>query len=567
MDDFDEFKKCFLEEAKELLSSIEQCFLSLEKRPDDLENLHKIFRCAHNLKGSSGAVGFNDLTDFTHKLESLLVELKEGRIAVSGAIVDLLLRSNDYLLETIDLLQNDLRASYKNLQLYNELAAALDHRSVSEVSMEGVPTESVGTDLPLEAHTLGLIPRSSSPSTSEVKDENIRVSLLRINELINNAGELVIYQSVLQQQSLAPGVSIPPLMRATLAAMKKIIQGTRDLTMGLRMLPIKQTFQKMQRIVRDTSKALGKDVELHLSGEETEVDKTVLEQIADPLVHLIRNAIDHGLESTEARIAAGKSSIGHIFLSAYHRAGQVVIEIRDDGQGLDADKLIRIAKGKGLIAENAQLTPDQAHQLIFAPGFSTKAEVTDVSGRGVGMDVVKTNITQLQGQIEIETTLGAGACFRVMLPLTLAIVDGIVIRLGTERFIIPLAQVSEFFRPQISDINYIYDREEILTLRSETLPAFRLNRLLEIQQHQEHKVSETTALIVRDTSNGSFAVFVDEVIAQQQIVIKPLGNELNGRVGFMGSAILGDGKPSLILDLHEMTKKTRNKKKKSMEAA
>lgn len=549
-----EFKKCFLDEALELLRSTEQCFLSLEKQPNNNENLNTIFRLAHNLKGSSCAVGFQDLAEFTHKLESLLVELKEDRIQVSGSVVDLLLRSNDYLLDVIEKLQVNYEVEYKNPELLEELIEIIknDDEAKSQIRESNSSSSVVGL-------TVDAAPAQSG--NIDVKEDNIRVSLTRINDLINNAGELVIYQSVLQQQFLTPGISIPPMMRATLAAMKKIIQNSRDLSMGLRMLPIKQTFKKMQRIVRDTSKALEKEVELHLSGEETEVDKTVLEKIGDPLVHLIRNAVDHGLESNETRIAAGKSKKGNVYLSAFHRAGHIVIEIRDDGKGLDAEKLIQIAKSKGIIPAGLQLSKEQAYQLIFAPGFSTKAEVTDISGRGVGMDVVKTNISNLQGQIEIETELEKGSCFRILLPLTLAIVDGIVIRLDKEKYIIPLSQVNEFFKPKPSDLNYICERTEILTIRDETLPTFRLEQLLKTKSSSKRNAADLTALVTRDSSIGSFAIFVDEVIAQQQIVIKPLGEELKGRCGLMGSAILGDGKPALILDLLEMIKNIKEKNK------
>lgn len=546
--DDDELKICFLEEAKELLSSIEQCFLDLEKRPNDLENLNSLFRFAHNLKGSSGAVGFSDLTEFTHKLESLLVELKEQRITVSGTIVDLLLRCNDYLLMVVELLRGDLNASYRNPDLLKELEQAL----AGDLSVQQATDRDfhLGSD-----EDRSRASNTVQTRTIESKDENIRVSLSRISDLINNVGELVIYQSVLQQQSLTPGVVIPPLMMTTLSAMRKIIQRTRDLTMSLRMMPIRQTFQKMQRIVRDTSKALEKEVQLRLSGEDTEVDKTVLEQINDPLVHLVRNAIDHGLEDGDTRVANGKPHVGTISLSAFHRAGHVVIEVKDDGRGLDSEKLIQIAKSKGLIPENAQLTDDQAYQLIFAPGFSTKSQVTDVSGRGVGMDVVKTNITQLQGHIEIDTALGQGTCFRICLPLTLAIIDGIVVKVSGERYVVPLSQISEFHRPRAIDINSVYDRDEVLSLRNETVPSLRLEELLQRRRSSKVPITEMTSLIVRESGNNAFAIFVDEIVGQQQIVIKPLGHELNGRAGFMGSAILGDGKPALILDLHELVRK------------
>lgn len=549
MDEFDEIKKDFLVEARDLLAGTERCFLNLEKNCEDPENLNQLFRLAHNLKGTSKAVGFEDLSDFTHRLESLLLCLKQKQIHTTAPILDLLLRCNDYLVTTIESLQNDLNATYANAELSDELVKAMEPGY-------GIDNQGASVESPIvNDNNTPLIVATSTPAAATAaksKDENIRVSLARIEKLLNNVGELSILQAVMVEQSLERGTQIPMLMRETLSAMSKIIKETQSISMGLRMLPIKQTFQKMERIVRDTSKALNKEVQLTLIGEETEIDKTVLEQIADPLVHIIRNAVDHGLETTEERMVCGKPTTGEVTLAAFHSAGHMVIEIRDDGKGLDAQKLITKAKSKNLIAEDAQLTDQQAYDLIFAPGFSTKETVTDVSGRGVGMDVVRTNIAALQGSVAIETSLGKGTCFRIYLPLTLAIIDSVVVRIARERYVIPLSQVSEFFRPQETEMTYVYGRSELLTLREETLPAFRLAGL--IKRDQEIKPAwQLTSLIVRNNSKAC-AVFVDQIISQQQVVIKPLGSEVKNKPGFMGSAILGDGKPALILDLFELTK-------------
>jgi two-component system chemotaxis sensor kinase CheA len=261
---------------------------------------------------------------------------------------------------------------------------------------------------------------SSGGKAAAAVDESIRVSLSRIDRLMNNVGELVILQTVMSQQK---DTFASPLQQHTVTQMEKIIREVQEISMSLRMVPLKQTFQKMQRIVRDTSQAISKDVELIINGDDTELDKTVLEQIGDPLVHLIRNAVDHGIETPDEREKAGKSRTGHVRLSAQHRGSHVVIEIRDDGKGLDAKKLVAKAIEKGILKPGAVLTDEEAYRLIFAPGFSTKQEVTDISGRGVGMDVVKTNIDSLQGTVELETELGKGSSFRILLPLTLAIVD------------------------------------------------------------------------------------------------------------------------------------------------
>jgi two-component system chemotaxis sensor kinase CheA len=407
----------------------------------------------------------------------------------------------------------------------------------------------------------------SQPQTAtKPKDDSIRVSLSRIEKLLNNIGELSILQAVVNQQSLERGTVVRPLMREAISAMSKIIRETQGISMGLRMHPVKQTFQKMQRIVRDTSSMLGKDVELHLSGEDTEVDKTVLESLSDPLVHIIRNAVDHGLECPSARLSAGKTEKGHIFLSAFHRAGYVVIEIRDDGQGLNAEGLVAKAKSKNFIPADAVLSPDQVYQLIFTPGLSTKECITEVSGRGVGMDVVRTNVAALQGKIEIETELGKGTCFRILLPLTLAIIDSIVVRCGDERYVIPLSQVSEFFCPTESEVNFACGRSEFLTLRNEPLGTFRLSSLIKQKSTVKKDAWTQTALIVNNGISPKFAVMVDKVIAQQQVVIKALGNELKHKPGLLGSAILGDGKPAFILDLLQLSEPYRSNERKRNES-
>lgn len=554
MDSFElEIKTDFLNEAKELLTNTEQCFLILEKSPDDFENLNQIFRLAHNLKGSSGAVGFAGLSDFTHKLENLLIAVKEHKVKLTPAVVDLLLRTNDYLVATIDTLLSDLDAGYENAALAGELQLAASGEYAGATEDVAVTAEVSTEESP--AHDEEAPQKISRAAPAKNRDENIRVSLSRIEQLLNNVGELSILQAVMTEQSVTLGGNLPQLMRETLSSMTKIIKETQSLSMGLRMLPVKQTFQKMERLVRDTSKALGKKVEFHMSGEDTEIDKTVLEQLADPLVHIIRNAVDHGLESGEARTASGKLETGHIHLKAYHRAGQVIIEIRDDGKGLNGDVIVAKAKSKGLIPQDASPTPAQAHQLIFLPGFSTKENVTDVSGRGEGMDVVKTSVTALKGQVEIETELGKGTCFRICLPLTLAIIDSVIVMSDEHRFVIPLSQISEFYRPAAADVNFVMDREEIVSVRAETMGAHRLAELVNGKRPANVKpVSEYTALIVSDGNANKSAILVDKIVAQQQVVIKQLSSESRDKVGFMGSAILGDGKPALILDLFELLK-------------
>jgi two-component system chemotaxis sensor kinase CheA len=378
-------------------------------------------------------------------------------------------------------------------------------------------------------------------------------------------GEMVILQSVLRENSIQIHSS---LIRNTIHQLGKVTQSVQDLSMSLRMIPLKQTFQKMQRIVRDVSRQLGKNVTLKLNGEETEVDKTVLEFLSDPLVHLVRNAVDHGVESPEVRRERGKKEEGTIELKAYHRSGNLMIEVIDDGGGIDADRLRNKALEKGILKPGQSISDDEARNLIFHPGFSTKDQVSDISGRGVGMDVVKTQIERLQGEIHISTQLGKGTRFTLRLPLTLAILEGMVMRCHSERFVVPLAHVHETVRVNESDIHFATGLGEVLLIRGESIPLYHLSDLMKVlpgsipnkstqlapaQAALASRPSEPSAVIVR-LLDQPFAIHVDEILGQNQVVVKKLGSELAHLKTFSGGTILGDGRPSLILELIELVR-------------
>ncbi|MBU6153539.1 MAG: chemotaxis protein CheA [Bdellovibrionales bacterium] len=612
MDDFErELKVGFLEEASQLLSDAEQCFLVLESSPGDASTLDRIFRIAHNLKGSSKAVGFDDIGVFTHLWESFLLKLKNGETSVNSEVINLLLLCNDHVRVMVEALKQDLEARVDSTELLSRLNAMISGESiamsfspgpVSEATsasafeeevhgvFEGEPPPSkeelellklVNDSLddlpnpalevtkeeenlvipdpgPIDAEVRSLpapvfeLKRAESPKASgsaSTQDESIRVSLSRLEKLINSVGELVILQTVLREQSMSGGSH---LLRKTIHQMGKVTKEVQDISMSLRMVPLRQTFQKMQRIVRDTSNMLDKRVSLSTQGDDTELDKTVLENISDPLVHLIRNACDHGIERPEDRIRAGKSETGNVMLNAYHQSGKLVIEVKDDGGGIDGDRLIKKAIEKGILKPDSKLSPQEAIHLIFHPGFSTKAQVTEVSGRGVGMDVVKTNIEALQGEVLVETELGKGTTFKVILPLTLAIIDGMVVKNGKFRFVVPLSHVHETLRPTGSDIQSSTGMGEMLLLRGENLPLFRLSRLLG-QKRSEEQTKEQIAMVIRYSSQP-FAVMVDDILGQQQVVIKEVGPEIRALRWMSGSAILGDGKPAIILEMNELVK-------------
>ncbi len=580
-----ELKTGFLEEAAQLIVDAEQCFLNLESSKNDPSILEQIFRLAHNLKGSAKAVGFNELGEFTHQLESYLLKLKKGEIEVQGASISLLLRCNDHLQKMIEALKQDFSALTDSTQLLAEIADHLAGRMQSD-AVEASPSEelaavpdasafetqeappsnegffsgsstvatavAVAEPAPVVAAVPTTAPSapaagSGGGSAGAKTDESIRVSLSRVDRLLNFIGEAVILQTVLREQGTKGNLLE---LRKTVHQMGKVTKEIQDLSMSLRMVPVKQTFQKMQRIVRDTSSSLGKQINFVMQGEETELDKTVLERLGDPLVHLIRNAVDHGVESPEVRLQKGKDAFGKLFLTASHQSGNLVIEIKDDGAGLDPAKLIAKAVEKGILKPGAQLSDREAYNLIFASGFSTKTEVTDVSGRGVGMDVVKTNIEAIQGDIQISTEINKGTTFTIRLPLTLAIIDGMIVKTAQDRFVIPLSHVHESVRPAPEDVHYVSGMGDIYTLRGENFPLYRLSKLLNpssvVPSHWDG-----IAIVVR-TQAQPFAVLVDDIIGQQQVVIKQLGAEHQANRGFSGSAILGDGRPSLILELPDL---------------
>jgi two-component system, chemotaxis family, sensor kinase CheA len=603
-----ELKVGFLEEAQQLLQDAEQCFLQIESNPDDAEIINQLFRLAHNLKGSAKAVGFMELGAFTHLIESLLLKIKAGEIKVDSPIVDLLLACKDQLQIMLDGLKLNLDASFDCSSLNGRLENAIAGIGATAVTDAAMPTEEVvAASDETEALELDGIPLADSagfpepedfeetevfqsPETevkssgemsdvsaaapivsaaapivsepspaaavakaSPATDESIRVSLGRVDQLINYVGEMVILQTVLFEQAYSGNLET---IRKTVHQLGKISKELQDASMSLRMVPLKQTFQKMQRIVRDTSQSLNKKVSLVLQGEETEVEKTVLELIGDPLVHLVRNAVDHGIDSPEERLAAGKVESGTIVLRAFHQADMIVLEVRDDGKGIDANRLRAKALEKGILRPGQTITDKQAINLIFHPGFSTKQEVSDISGRGVGLDVVKTNIERLQGSVEVSTEMGKGSVFRVELPLTLAIIDATTVKLNEQRYAIPMSHIHESIQVKESDINSSVNIGEVVNIRGENLKVYRLTQLLDLK---DENADQPKILLVSRATETPFGILVHDISSMQQVVVKKLGIELKNLVGISGSAILGDGKPALILDLPRLIERPMSK--------
>lgn len=375
----------------------------------------------------------------------------------------------------------------------------------------------------------------------------IKIDTAKLDELFDSVGELVIAQNSLAENSSIKSIQ-DEILQKTIESLTKITRVVQNRVMSLRMVPIKDTFEKMRRVVRDSSRKVNKEVKLHISGEDTEIDKTMVDSLSDPLIHILRNSVDHGIEpDSNDRVKNGKDSEGNVYLRAYHKGGNIVIEIEDDGRGIDREKVYKKALEKKLITEGENLTDQQIFALIMQPGFSTADQISDVSGRGVGLDVVRTSIESLRGKIEIDSKPGIGTRFSIYLPLTLTIIDGMLVKSANEIFIIPTLSIIESFRPTKDMIHKAEGKGEFVKLRDEFLPIVRLDGALGLEG--EDKDPWDATLVCSESEKGKFALMVDELIGRQQVVIKPLGRLLSHLKEISGGAVMGNGEIALILNV------------------
>ena len=706
--DMSQFLVTFYEESFEGLDIMETELLALDVGEADLETINTIFRAAHSIKGGSGTFGLNDVANFTHVMETLLDEMRDGKRDVTQNAVNILLESVDVLREmlsslqaeedldnariaevkqkldnllasgaeeapaietettienidnpqatekvtagwvidfkpNVDMLQtgNDPVRMLRELSALGEMAATPDisllpdflmmepensclswlitlkgdiEKSAIEEVFEWVedeceltiteidPSSNIADNKEIEdaeiiSETINSEPekitekvvtpvtpppsatadetKSSSTKSSKTaapkakrkattESSSIRVSIDKVDELINMVGELVITQSMLSQLGEEEDFGEDQIEKLKNGLMQ-LERNTREMqenVMRIRMLPISFVFQRFPRLVHDLSDKLGKKIELVLSGESTELDKTVMEKIGDPLVHLVRNSLDHGIEQPEDRIAAGKPETGEILLNAFHEGGNIVIEITDDGAGLNLEKILSKAKSSGIVGENDKLADEEIADLIFRPGFSTADVVSDVSGRGVGMDVVRRNIRALGGTVDVKTEAGKGSVFTIRLPLTLAILDGQSIVVGEEVYIVPLVAIIESIQVDSSLVNGVTGQAEVYRLRDEYIPIVKLCDIFNVKPLHEN--IEDGLLVVVEAEGKKVALLVDDLLGQQQVVIKSLETNFKSVEGISGATILGDGTVALILDvsgLISISKKNASKNK------
>jgi two-component system chemotaxis sensor kinase CheA len=561
----------FHAEAVDHLQQIEAALLALEQQPGDPEALNSIFRSFHTIKGNAGFLGLVPMQLLAHEVESLLDLARNHQLALTPSIVTEILRSRDAL----QVLTQQVSAALERGELPEQivpvrhLIVAVKRLAQGQPAPEVTPAvpaasaavqadhEPAEVPLPVAAHAAvtAATPAPVIPISGEVAAaptagpkssvaQTVRVNTEKLDSLMDVVGELVIVQSQLLESASALGDGSP--IQRNAAQLSRIAKELQHTAMALRMIPIKPTFQKMERLARDLSHSFGKKVQFQVAGEDTELDRTMVEEIGDPLVHMVRNALDHGLEAPEARLAAGKPEQGTVSLRAYHQGSHIIIELVDDGRGIDPEKILKKAIEKGIVAPGAQLAREQIFALIFAPGFSTAEKVTNVSGRGVGMDVVKRNIEKLRGKIEIESEVGKGSTFKLKLPLTTAIIDGLVVRVGTDRFILPSTSVQMALRPTRESITTVHGTGEVLERRGKILPVHRLHRRFGIPSDASQPW-EGIVVIVEHSGRVS-ALLVDEMVSKQEVVIKNLGAFMQGLPGVSGGAILGDGSIALILD-------------------
>lgn len=566
----------FLAEAPEYLQMIEGALLDLERDPSDAERLNEAFRGFHNLKGSAGFLKLEEVVDVSHAAESLLAEAREGRVLLSGALADLSFEALDalkHLLKGVEVASAG--ASWALPEGLNDLVDRLRRATFGETLEQAPPktkkakprgkakSETLSSAMDAPSTEVPSKPEEEAPpavsgqaepqssryasAVTRKEDSLVRVSTNRLDALIDAVGELVIAHSMVAQEKEVAETRNPRLAR-NLSQLTKITRELQELAMGMRMVSLKNTFQKMARLARDLSAKSGTPIDFTYSGEDTEIDRNLVEEINSPLVHMVRNAVDHGIESPGERKRAGKPERGRVELRGYHEGGNVVIELSDDGKGLDPEAILKKALALGAVSgeEASRLSYEETCRLIFHEGLSTAREVTDISGRGVGMDVVKKTIERLRGRVDISSQPGKGTTFTIRLPLTLAIIDGMVVRVADEEYVVPSISIHSSFRPERGQISTVVGKGEVISLRGEIIPLFRLHNLFGLEGAR-HDPWEALALILG--SNGDrCAVMVDDIVGQQQVVIKSLGEMFSRLPGVSGGAIMGSGKVALILD-------------------
>ncbi|MDY0191578.1 MAG: chemotaxis protein CheA [Desulfuromonas sp.] len=569
----------FVQEGDELIEASEQALLEWEKDPENPDYVPGIFRNIHSFKGNSGFFGYANLEKLSHQIENVLDIVKSGGSFASDNPFETLIQAVDGLREGMNSLGSEGKDTIEELDLHIAALKALPAPRLGEVLVEQGVVDQSAIDQALdkqnqpigdllvemgkasaadvnqalssqervkESSQAGQKPKAKA-KPAPLKKQDIRVDLEKLDSLINLIGELVIAENMLIHNPDLDGLELESFNKAA-QQMGKLVRELQEMAMIIRMIPVSGLFRRMIRLVHDLSVKSGKKVDLQLSGEATEVDKTVIETITDPLVHILRNSMDHGLEPPQERLAAGKSETGTIKLNACHEEGEVWITLQDDGRGLNKQKIIDKAIKNGLIdGDGSDLSDRVIYNMIFQPGFSTAEKITDISGRGVGMDVVKQNLEKIKGKVDVQSVPGQGTTIKLRIPLTLAIIDGMLVRVGSARCIVPILSIKEAFRPQPEALTITPNSEELVRVRENFFPVVRLHELLDVEP--DNTGLTDGILIVLEYQDRSVCLLVDEIMGQQQTVIKGLSEYIGNVRGCSGCTILGNGDVSLILDV------------------
>ncbi|MGE5400383.1 MAG: chemotaxis protein CheA [Ignavibacteriales bacterium] len=585
-----EIFESFIVETKEILERLDLELVEIEKTPEDRDLLNSIFRSFHTVKGTSGFLGLEKLTKVTHRCEDILNKLRKGEAKLNDDLMDGILNAFDKmksLLDTIETNQTEdieiddtlnlLEILFQQLEsgvtpvtpkqpsqkpeqvqpVITESSIDIPVPAVAESRTEIIDSPAESSPAPKEDESSNETNMNKTASTRQQTDNTIRVDVERLDELLNIVSELVLGRNRLAQVNTEMSLEYEgtKLSRDLAEASKQIDLMTTELQLAVmktRMIKIGKVFNRFPRVVRDLAKETKKEIKLVINGEETELDKTLIEEINDPLVHLVRNSVDHGIEHPEIRIQKGKDPQGTVTLSAEHEGNNIIITIEDDGKGINPDVIKEKAVSKGILTREKanELTRQEVYNLIFLPGFSTTEVVTNVSGRGVGMDVVKTNVTKLRGLINIESVVDKGTKIIIKLPLTLAIIQGLLVKVNSETVVIPLNSVVEVVRVSNEEIKSI-NQNEVIRIRDGVLPLIRIDKLL---YEGDNSSSENTwqYVVIVGIAEKRFGVRVDELVGQKEVVIKSLGNYLGNIQGIAGSTIMGDGKVVMIVDVGEL---------------
>src|SRR5258707_659318 len=566
----------------------------------DPELLNSIFRAAHSIKGGSGTFGFMQLADATHEMETLFDALRKGRGVADETTVRLLLDSCDAFKAHLERLKAGERASDPAMVAMHEKLARYVATAPGAVAAPAASApaqaqeESFFTDAPAPApaakpakEAYGLFADEPAPAPApgasaekfgffepvgdapreykrrkgdQAADEqnrrkgdqsSIRVSVEKIDRIVNLVGELVIAQAMMQQAAGSGGTGDDEHLAHSLATLDRNTRDLQQAVMSIRMLPMEFVFSRFPRLAYDVSTRLGKKVHLRTQGNETELDKELIELLIDPLTHVVRNSIDHGLELPEERQKAGKPEMGTVLMRATHRGGSVIIEVSDDGRGLDRERIMAKARELGMPVDES-MSDKQVWAFVFEAGFSTAREVTNLSGRGVGMDVVRRNITSLGGMVSVSSAKGEATTITIQLPLTLAVLDGMIVGVGEEQYIVPLEFVAEAFKPAPADIRTVVNQASLVAVRGEHLPIVRLEDVVQLPASGAQRPDPLCLVVEVDGRRA--ALLVDSLIGQQQLVGKSLESNLHSVPGVAGATILGDGRVALILDVNSVVR-------------